>query len=275
MSERKGHIKISGRMSALIALVTPGQRLADVGCDHGYIPIYLCREGIIPSAIAMDINPGPLARAQDHIAACGLRERIQTRLSDGLKELGENEADAVLIAGMGGFLMRRILCEEGAVPENVSELVLQPQSDADEVRRCVREIGFVIADEDMVEEDGKFYPMMKARRRPPERGWEQGKTVSGEQHTERGRSPEPERAGQSGWEILCEDMFGPVLLRKRHPVLLRWLERELKTTEAILSRLNAESADRERNGRLAVRKREITERYELLLYVLKHYFRTA
>lgn len=105
----KNGIRLSVRMSALADMVTPGSRLADVGCDHGYIPIYLCRTGRIPSAIAMDIHEGPLERARQHIEECGLSDRIQTRLSDGLEKLGGDEADTVLIAGMGGCLMCRIL----------------------------------------------------------------------------------------------------------------------------------------------------------------------
>lgn len=242
-------VKLSGRMSALAALVTPGHRLADVGCDHGYIPIFLCRTGRIPSAVAMDINQGPLERAERNIAAYGLQGRIQTRISDGLRALGEDEADTVLIAGMGGYLVKRILTEEGAIPESVVELILQPQSDLAEVRRCVREVGFFIADEDMVEEEGKFYPMMKARRRAAD------------------CFPE-EDARRTVAEVInrqdMEDLFGPVLLEKRHPVLKRWLEKELRTTEAILSRLDA-------NPRVRSRKQELLGKERLLQEALRRY----
>ncbi|MCC8082157.1 MAG: class I SAM-dependent methyltransferase [Lachnospiraceae bacterium] len=270
-------MQLSGRMSALAALVTPGHRLADVGCDHGYIPIYLCRTDIIPSAIAMDVRPGPLGRARENIAAYGLQERIRTRQSDGLKELGEDEADTVLIAGMGGHLMRRILCEEDAIPGSVSELVLQPQSDIAEVRRCVRELGFVIADEDMVEEGGKFYPMMKAFRR--REAWRDGgcwpvpdaresdglKSVP-DSWGSADRKQETADPEQLRMQIRCEDAFGPVLLRKRHPVLRRWLEKEKLTAELILLRLDEECAGRTRDDRLLTRRDEISDRLDLLLY---------
>jgi len=267
-------------MSALAALVTQGHRLADVGCDHGYIPIYLCLTDRIPSAIAMDINQGPLARAEAHIAAYGLRERIQTRQSDGLKELCEDEADTVLIAGMGGFLMKRILSEEHAVPRSVSELVLQPQSDICEVRRSLRELGFVIADEDMVEEDGKFYPMMKAKRVRESCGNtgdgmnSDAREIDGSvQTTDSHITADP---GQSHLERLCEDTFGPVLLKKRHLVLRRWLEKEKMTAEQILLRLDAACADRTRDdrvpdNRLIVRRDEILQRRDLLLHALLYY----
>ena len=80
-------VKLSARMSALAALVTPGVRLADVGTDHGYIPVFLCQTGKIPSAIAMDVNGGPLQRAEAHVAESGLGDRIKTRLSDGLEKI--------------------------------------------------------------------------------------------------------------------------------------------------------------------------------------------
>ena len=94
-------MELSKRLMAVACLVTPGNRLADVGTDHGYIPIYLIKENRIPHAIAMDVNRGPLLRAQEHIRMEGLEERIETRLSDGMKMLLPTEADTVVIAGMG------------------------------------------------------------------------------------------------------------------------------------------------------------------------------
>ena len=98
-------------MKAVAAMVTSGGVLADVGTDHGYIPIALIQRQRIKSAIAMDINKGPLARAQDNIASARLGDYIQTRLSDGVAALGEGEADSILIAGMGGELVIHILSE--------------------------------------------------------------------------------------------------------------------------------------------------------------------
>ena len=98
-------IQISRRLSAVAALVSPGLVLADVGCDHGYIPIYLIQKGQIPRAIAMDINQGPLLRAREHIREWGLEDYIETRLSDGVEALKPGEAQCLVIAGMGGPLM--------------------------------------------------------------------------------------------------------------------------------------------------------------------------
>ena len=98
-------VKISNRLMTAAALVTQGYTLADVGTDHGYIPIYLLQQKKIPAAIAMDINEGPLERAKEHIALYGLQAYIQTRLSDGVAALKPGEVEAVLIAGMGGGLV--------------------------------------------------------------------------------------------------------------------------------------------------------------------------
>ena len=105
-------MQLSERMKAVAALVSPGSRVVDVGCDHGYLPIYLVMNKRIPSAVAMDVKSGPLSRAQENIKAHGLDTYIETRLSDGLKNLKKGEGDALIIAGMGGPLMEKIL-EEG------------------------------------------------------------------------------------------------------------------------------------------------------------------
>ncbi len=249
------NIKLSERMEALAELVTPGSRLADVGCDHAFLPIELCRTGRIPSAIAMDVKPGPLARAQEHIAACGLDDRIAARLSDGLEALGEEEADSVLIAGMGGLLIARILTER-AIPESVTELILAPQSEVADVRRCVRGIGFVITDEDMVLEDGKFYPMIKAAR-----GTSPGKQDPGEA----GSGPDT----VSRQEL--EDNFGPILLASRHPVLHKWLERELAVTDEILSQLGDVTLRLPDHDNLMERKKELEYKRKMIIASLDYY----
>ena len=95
-------MQLSLRLSAIAEMVTEGNRLVDVGCDHGYLPVYLIFEKKIPQAIAADVGKGPLSRAREHIHQYGLDNYIETRLSDGLKEIGKEEGDTLVIAGMGG-----------------------------------------------------------------------------------------------------------------------------------------------------------------------------
>ena len=104
-------IKLSRRMRAVASMVTAGNVLCDVGTDHGYVPISLVQDKIIPKAIDVDINKGPLDRANEHIVACNLTEQITTRLSDGLEAIDEGEVDSIIIAGMGGELVIHILTE--------------------------------------------------------------------------------------------------------------------------------------------------------------------
>jgi tRNA (adenine22-N1)-methyltransferase len=158
-----GTVQISKRLKAVASLVTKGNILADIGTDHGYVPIYLIQQKIIPRAIAMDINKGPLERAREHIAGNGLSDHIETRLSDGAHELKPGEADSILIAGMGGALAIRIITESADVFRSAAEVIIQPQSEVLLVRKFILDNGYEFLDEDMVLEDGKFYPMMRVR----------------------------------------------------------------------------------------------------------------
>lgn len=155
-------MQLSGRMERLASKVSEGNRLADVGTDHGYIPIALVLRGKIPSAVAMDVNPGPLQRAGEHIREQGLSTYIDTRLSDGLAALKAGEADTVLIAGMGGALTVRILEQGGHCLGAIRELILQPQSEIHLVRRWLGENHYRIVEEDVVLDGGKYYPIIKA-----------------------------------------------------------------------------------------------------------------
>ncbi len=151
---------LSNRMRAVADLVKPCKCAADVGCDHGYIAIELVRGKVCERVIAMDINKGPLERASENIRLCGLSAQIETRLSNGLEALRAGEADCMVCAGMGGRLAASILTSGASKARQMKQLVLQPQSELFEFRRYLRENDFAIEREDMVFEDGKYYPMM-------------------------------------------------------------------------------------------------------------------
>ena len=235
-------IHLSKRLTALANMVTDGNRLADIGTDHGYIPIYLCQTGKIPSALAMDIGKGPLQQAQTHIAEHGLSEQIKTRLSDGMAALQFGEADTILIAGMGGGLVMKILSEGAEKLTGKEELILQPQSEIALVREFLRVRNFQILNEDMILEDGKYDPMMKVSQ---QKAAEQTKILPQE----------------------VADAFGPVLLQKRHPVLKEWLERELRTTNSVIEQLSAQP-DHER---IRNRMQQVNCKKTLILEALKNY----
>ncbi len=228
-------IQISRRLSAVAALVSPGQVLADVGCDHGYIPIYLIQKGQIPRAIAMDINQGPLLRAREHIREWGLEDYIETRLSDGVEALKPGEAQCLVIAGMGGPLMEKILTQGENVVKDMKELILQPQSEIGHFRQFLAENGYRIIEEDMVEEEKKYYPMMKAVQ------------------------------GSMNYTKKAEYLYGKKLLEKRHPVLREFLEKEDRASRELLKKLTqVETSSAEK--RKEELQEEIRDRKEALAY---------
>lgn len=128
--------------------VRPGKKIADIGSDHAYLPAYLIENGISPSAIAADIGVGPLENARKAVSSSPLlKEKIEFRLSDGLKEISPTEAEDIVIAGMGGILISEILTSAPWVKEETKRLILQPMSHAEDVRRYLCENGFEIIKE--------------------------------------------------------------------------------------------------------------------------------
>lgn len=144
-------------MHMVAGMVRRGNVLADIGCDHGYLSVWLVREKIVGHAIAMDLREGPLKKAQESIRFFHQTETIETRLSDGMDELHPGEADRIVIAGMGGILMKDIIKRGSACVREAGQLVLQPQSDPELVRAEVFAQGFTITDEQACFEDGKWY----------------------------------------------------------------------------------------------------------------------
>ena len=219
--------------------MTAGSRLADIGTDHAYIPIYLARSGKIPEAVAMDVNRGPLERAEENIRAYELEDRIKTRLSDGFSALEQGEADSAVIAGMGGGLMIRILKEGEDVVRTLKECILQPQSEIEKVRAFLLEEGFLFIKEDMVEEDGKYYPMMKA-------------ACPGSKISSLRESGAPGAdIRKTDWDE-TELLYGKCLLKDKNPVLRQYLEREIHIKRQILSELAGQDSPR-----IAARKMEL------------------
>ena len=156
-------LKPCGRLSLCAEMVREGSRLADIGTDHGYLPIELCLSEKIPSALACDINPLPLRSAEENIAKYHLSDRIKTRLSDGLKEVRPDEVDDIVIAGMGGELIRNILTAAPWVKDEAKRLVLQPMTHHEDLVLWLYENGFAIIDQTAVLDDGKYYTVLSAQ----------------------------------------------------------------------------------------------------------------
>ena len=154
-------MELSPRLAAIAARVPPGFRLADIGTDHAYLPAYLLLEGTIPSAVASDVNRGPLDRGRETARQAGVEEKVDFRLSDGLNGLEANEADVIVIAGMGGELIARILSEAPWTREKL--LLLQPMTAQPELRRWLNGNGYRIEGEAVVREGQKLYVILTVR----------------------------------------------------------------------------------------------------------------
>ncbi|MBQ2402204.1 MAG: SAM-dependent methyltransferase [Lachnospiraceae bacterium] len=157
-------MKLSNRLEMVVSFVKPGESAADVGTDHGHVPVELVRRGVVKRAYAMDVRKGPLSKAEENIAAARMKEKIETRLSDGVQKLSAGEAESVIIAGMGGELVIHIMEEGRHVWDTVEQWVLSPHSELHKVREWLEKNDFVIVKEDMIFEEGKFYTVMDVRK---------------------------------------------------------------------------------------------------------------
>ena len=151
------NITLGERLAACASLVRRDAFLCDVGTDHAYLPIYLCESGVISRAVASDINEGPILRAKENIAAHRLTDRIDTELAGGLHSLEERGFSDIVIAGMGGLMIRDIISEAPFLRDEKISLVLQPMKNEDELRFWLSENGFFIADERLALDSGKIY----------------------------------------------------------------------------------------------------------------------
>ncbi len=221
-------MQLSKRLQLVASFVSEGKVMADIGTDHGYVPIHLVQNQVVPYAYACDVNKGPLERANAHIAEAGLGGKIETRLGSGLSVLKPGEAEAIVIAGMGGPLMQRLLEESREVVAGVTELILSPHSEVDGVRRYLHETGFSMVREAMIYDEGKFYTVLKA--------------VPGEDiaYTE------------------LEYRFGRLLIEAGEPVFLDYLRDCIRKLQTLQNRL-LESGLSQENPRFIQASRELEE----------------
>lgn len=226
-------MKLSLRLRGLCSMIPCGTAVFDVGCDHAYVPIALVQEGISPFCIASDIRPGPLSAAGEHIREAGLADRITLVLADGvprdavsLLEAGRScsrrnpagpqyedsspaSAVTLLTAGMGGLMMLDILAKANVPRGFFTYYLASPQRDADLFRTGLAAAGYRITDETIVEEYGKYYPLILS-----------------------------EYVGTSAEPLTKEQAFlGPVLMEKGGDVYRKFLSEKIRTCEDILNAL--------------------------------------
>jgi len=230
-------MQLSNRLKAVADEVVKGSSVADVGCDHAYTSIYLAKNQKVKHIIAMDVRTGPLQKAKENILSSGLEDVIETRLSDGVKVLNAGDVDTIIISGMGGSLVCKILSDGEDVLTQVKHLVLQPQTEIPEVRRYLHQIGFSIKKEIMLIEDGKYYTVLSACKQEQE-------TFS---------------------EI--EYQFGKYLLESRDETLKKFLQKEGNKLRGIVNNLEQY---REKNE---TRIKELEQKIAWIDQAWNHYYK--
>lgn len=228
-------MEISLRLKTVADMVHE-KSIADIGTDHGYVPIYLVKSGKIEKALACDINKGPLEKAQSNVKENCLESVIETRLGSGLVPVKKGETDCAVIAGMGGMLIIDILKASADVADGLKQMVLQPQLDADEVRKYIHSIGFRIEKEDFILDAGKYYTVISAVK------------------------------GEEKYDTKADYVFGKVNIESKNPVLKEFIEKKLVTNSRIL-----ENIEKNGTGGNEEKKEEIMEDNRLCREVLERY----
>ena len=226
-------VPVSKRMKKIADMVS-AKRVADIGCDHGFISIYLIKEKDVDHVFAMDVNEGPLKRAYEHVNEYGLTNRIEVIKSDGAKAIKPGEADGAVIAGMGGRLTERIILDSIDVFQKMDEMILSPQSEIDHVRRFLIQNGFDILDEEMVLDESKFYVIIKC-------------------------------SYDASLKRQIDDvqaLYGPVLIEKKHPVLIDYLNERLIKLEDIVKRID--EGTEQKSDKKRARTDEVNGEIELI-----------
>ena len=215
-------IELSKRMQSVADMIQPCDAVGDIGCDHAFVSIYLVEQRRAKRVIASDVRRGPIAIAKRNIEAMNLSDQIEIRMGDGLDTIVPGEVNAVVLAGMGGMLMIDILERGEEVVTRCDQLVLQPQSDIEKVRRYLVEKGYHLADEQMLIDAGKYYNLLDVR------------------------VHEMVQKDEYDCSKLADDwcyMYGGRLLRKKDPVLRSWLVKRRDTTAGLINSLSGKNTE--------------------------------
>ncbi|MDY2636463.1 MAG: class I SAM-dependent methyltransferase [Phascolarctobacterium sp.] len=196
------------RLQAVASLVPQGSRLADIGTDHAYLPVWLVRNGAIASAVAGDIASGPCQAARATVAMYATADKIAVRQGSGLAVLAPGEADCIAICGMGGSTIISILAADMAVATSAQRLVLQPMAGAATLRRWLVEQGWSLVSEALVDDAPHFYEIICA-----------------------------ERSSDAASYSEAEYLVGPALIRDGHPLLAKQIARQQASLEELLSNM--------------------------------------
>lgn len=157
-----GKIKLDSRLSAVASLVRSGKIVADIGTDHAYLLAYLLQEGKIQKGIAADLRKGPLENAKRTLSDCGFEDNVRLLLSDGLDELQKGDCEDIVIAGMGGILIKEILERTPWIFDKDIHIVAQPMTHGEVLRKFLLENGFFIEKEAAATDGKRNYCVISA-----------------------------------------------------------------------------------------------------------------
>ncbi|MDP4145894.1 MAG: class I SAM-dependent methyltransferase [Bacillota bacterium] len=206
-------MEISIRLKTIADLINNCESMADIGTDHAYVPIYLVKNNLCKRAIACDINKGPLEKARFNVAIEGLDSKIECRLGGGLQTIKPDEVDSVVIAGMGGNLIRDIIEERLDVFKSLKYAILQPVQNPDILRKHIYDQGYEIIDEELSLDENKFYEIIKIR-----------------------YSNEPKQLEDIYYEV------GPKLIEKNHYLLKDFISFKIDNYRKICSYINEDTS---------------------------------
>lgn len=207
---------LSDRLKTIADFVPLNSIVGDIGTDHGYLPVYLIEKGISKKVIASDISKNSLEKIIQLVKLKGLEDKIDIRLGDGLEVFKPFEVDTLVIAGMGGLLIRDILDENKKIADSIVNFILQPNTASKELREYLYENSFEIVDEKLVKEAGKFYEIIFAKR--------------GKDYVED--------------DIYLE--FGKRLFLNKDPLLKEYIQHKIAMVESIIGELIATDSQKSR-----------------------------
>ena len=202
-------MELSKRLKRIAEHVDKCESVADIGTDHGYIPIYLVKEGICKKAIASDINKGPIEKAKVNVAFEGVSNKVKCLLGPGLNPLKVGEVNGVILAGMGGNLTRDILLVDMDKVKKYDFIILQPAQNPEVLREFLYKNDYEIIDEDLIKDEGRFYELFKVKYN--------------------------ENSEKLVFEDELEYEVSPLLREKGHPLFKEFIEEKINRCETILS----------------------------------------
>lgn len=230
---------MGNRIDAIIKLIDQCNVAADIGTDHAYVPELLINKGICNRVIATDLNDGPYKIAKRYIKSKSLSDRIDIRLGDGLQPIDLKEVDTIIIAGMGGLLIREIIDQKKNEFDPHHTLVLQPMHASDKLRHYLLDNGFELIDEELAKEEFHFYEVIKAKR--------------------------CNKAQAIDNEIYLE--VGKALFMKKHSLLRSFIENKIRINDDIIRNLELSKVEMDKMKMLKLKNNQLKElmyKYEII-----------